>query len=302
MSFSSDVKEELSAISEMPPCCVQAQGYGMLLFGKSFNINRISLMTEHGTVAKKFAELIKNTSDVDAEMKVTAGGKFVPNVRRQNDCKKVLEIFSVAGNDIVRRINYANLQNESNGDINCCEAAFLRGAFLSAGTVSDPNKGYHLEFAVPYLRLSQDLMKLMSDIGLAAKKTVRRGVQIVYFKDSGQIEDLLTVMGATMSSLELMSAKVYKDVRNSVNRKSNFEAANLSKTVDASVRQIKAIEKIDKATGLETLPEELRMIARLRLENPEMNLKEMGESVSPKISRSGVNHRLRKLIEISESL
>ena len=181
-------------------------------------------------------------------------------------------------------------------------AAFLRGAFLSAGTLTNPEKDYHLEFLVSHRRLAQDLAALLAEVGLPAKSTQRRGCMVVYYKESEHIEDLLTMMQATLSSLELMNVKIYKDLRNRVNRVTNCETANLSKTVEAVHRQLWAIDLIDRTSGLQNLPEGLQEIALMRREHEEMSLSELGQELKRPLSRSGVNHRLQKLIHIAQEI
>lgn len=304
MSFSAEIKEELMKIEDMPDCCTHAMAYGMLLFGRSFDLNEISLLTDNPLVADAYVELVKKACGVDAERLVSEAGKITCEIAGEADRIKVLSSFSSTGKERVRRIDRGNLLNEC-GDtaesINCCNAAFLRGAFLSCGTASDPNKSYHIEFVVPYRTLSLDLLKILTDYGLKAKHMVRRYINVIYIKDSESIEDLLTIMGATMASLSIMNIKIYKDLRNLTNRRNNFENANLSKTASAAYDQISAIERLKNSGGYALLTEELRVIADLRIENEEASLREIGEMCNPPLSRSAVNHRLKKLIALAES-
>ena len=199
------------------------------------------------------------------------------------------------------RINYANIADD------CCKSAFLRGVFLSCGTVNDPSKRYHLEFVLPFKNLIKDLAYFISgfeefQMDYEPKIIQRNSNYVMYFKGSEAIEDILTVMGAVGSSLEVMGAKMYKDMRNNVNRKLNFESANLDKTVGAASKQIEAIGKIKKTIGISRLPEELKEIAKLRYDNPDMSLRELSESLTEPLSRSGVNHRLKKICDIADSI
>ena len=187
-------------------------------------------------------------------------------------------------------------------NLNCCDAAFLRGAFLSCGTASDPNKSYHIEFVVPFKTLSMDLLKVLTDYGLKAKHMVRRYVNVIYIKDSESIEDLLALMGAHASCLEIMNIKIYKDLRNLTNRRNNFETANISRTACASFDQVTAIEKIKEKGCFDTLPDDLKQVANLRVDNDEASLKDIGNMCTPVMSRSAVNHRLKKLLEIANKL
>lgn len=302
MSFSSEIKDELVKIDNMSDCCVHAMAYGMLMFGRAFSANDISLMTDNERVANKYVELAKKACSVEAELTVSSAGKYTVGFSDEKSRKKVLSVFSCTGNEPTLRIERGNLANDNFDEeekISCCDAAFLRGAFLSCGTACDPNKSYHLEFVVPFKTLSFDLLKLLNDYGIKAKHMVRRFVNVIYIKESESIEDLLTAMGAQNASLEIMGIKVYKDMRNYTNRRSNFENANYSKTLDASMEQIDAIEKLKMQGVFGTLSEDLKQVANLRLNNREATLREIGSMCVPAMSRSAVNHRLKKLVEIS---
>ncbi len=304
MSFSADIKDELIKIENMPSCCVHAMAYGMFLFGRSFTVSDISLMTDNANVANKYLSLAEDACGLKAELSVSNAGKYTASFVGDETRRKVLSVFSCTGTERVRRIDRGNLSNDTlsyEENANCCDAAFLRGVFLSCGTASDPNKSYHLEFVVPYKALSLDLMKILNDYGIKAKHMVRRYVNVIYIKDSESIEDLLTMMGAQMAAMEIMNIKIYKDVRNLTNRRNNFENANLSRTVYASFDQVSAIEKIKSSGMFQSLSEDLKQVALLRIENPDSSLREIGEMCTPKMSRSAVNHRLKKLISISEN-
>ena len=174
--------------------------------------------------------------------------------------------------------------------------------FLSCGSVSSPEKNYHLEFVIPFLKLSNDLFSFLVELGASPKHVVRKGYHVIYFKDSAQIEDLLTMMGATNSTLQLINVKIDKDMRNHVNRRVNFETANIDRSVVAGSRQIEAIRKIQKKKGLDSLSDGLREIAQLRLENPEASLQELEALVDGSLSRSGINHRLKRLVQIADEM
>ncbi|MBQ8503757.1 MAG: DNA-binding protein WhiA [Clostridia bacterium] len=305
MSFSSKIKDELIKIEDMPECCVHAMAYGMLLFGRSFNLGGISLMTDHNGVADKYIEVAGRACGVRATKLVSEAGKITADFSSEEDRQKVLSCFSSTGNERILRIDRGNLSNEAyDGEesFNCCDAAFLRGAFLSCGTASDPNKSYHIEFVVPFKTLSMDLLKMLTDYGLKAKHMVRRYVNVIYIKDSESIEDLLTIMGASNSSMEIMNIKIYKDIRNLTNRRNNFENANLLRTADAAFDQVSAIEFLKEKGVFVTLSDDLKQVARLRVENEEASLREIGEMCVPPMSRSAVNHRLKRLIAVSDKL
>ena len=217
-------------------------------------------------------------------------------VKTDADKTKVFDKFGHSFNEATLRINRANISDE------CCAGAFLRGAFLSCGTVTSPESGYHLEFVVPYKKLCTDLIKFLDELNLNPKYIVRKGNHIVYFKDSESIEDILAIIGAQDASLYVMGIKIEKDVKNKVNRKLNFEISNISKTVDAAQIQISAIELIESRQGLSSLPDNLQKIARLRLEYPESSLSELEKLLDEPISRSGINHRLNKIVKIAQDI
>lgn len=292
MSFASQVKLELAA-AENTPCCMRAQTYGLLLFSRAFSFAEISMQTDMEAVALLYRDSMLRETGVEAQLSQSASGKFKVCVRTAAQRQQVMTAFGHEKGELVLRLNRANLMGD------CCMAALLRGAFLACGTLTDPEKDYHLEFVVPYRYISRDLAKLLDELSLAPKQLVRKGSHIVYCKDSERIEETLTLMGAQNAALELMGVKMYKDMRNNVNRKINFETANISRTASAAAEQVYAIEMIRDHAGLESLPEELKELAFLRLENPEMSLRELGEALSEPISRSGVNHRLRRLVSIA---
>ena len=211
----------------------------------------------------------------------------------------LLKFFGHSSDELSLHINRANFDSEESFP------SFLRGAFLSYGNVTDPQKDYHLEFVSPFQNLAKDLSYLIEEIEqLAVKPKIinRKGSFIVYLKDSDGISDLLTLIGAQMSALQIIQEKMLKSVRNTVNRKINSETANSNKTAKASAKQLLAIDKIKKKRGLESLPNDLYELAILRVENPESSLRELGEMLSPPISRSGVNHRIERIMELAEEL
>lgn len=298
MTFSASVKAELCAVTDESRCCLKAELYGMLLFARAFSLGEISLQTENEMVAKRYYNLLKKVCGVTAVMHYprVKGGMITATVQKKGERERVLSFFSHTGQELVLRVNRANLEEE------CCPAAFLRGAFLVCGTMTDPQKDYHLEFLLSHRKLSLDLTHILTQANLEAKTTERRGAVVVYFKESENIEDLLTLMKATNSSLLLMNVKIYKDLRNRVNRVTNCETANLSKTVEAVRRQLWAIDLIDQVEGLDSLPPALREIAEQRRAHEEMSLSELGEVLNPPLTRSGVNHRLQKLILRAQEL
>lgn len=299
MSFSSDVKNELLSIDTENECCLHALAYGMILFSSAFSYYDISLLTEHGGIANKYCELMREVCGVTPKLTKSEAGKYKAEVLSKEERMKVLETFGYDKKSGTSRLNWGNIADQ------CCKTAFLRGVFLTCGTINDPNKNYHFEFVVPYFNLSKDLRVFINDydeLSVLPKTVNRNSNYVIYFKDSESIEDLLTAMGAHNSSLELMGVKMYKDVRNNVNRKLNFESANLDKTIDAAGKQIDAILHIKNTVGLSYLSDDLKEIAEIRMQNPDMSLRELCESLSVPITRSGVNHRLKKICAIAEQI
>ena len=302
MSFSHSVKEEIAANLPQSPCCLHAMAYGMLLFAREFSSQGVSIMTDHDCVAKMYEKLLLDETRVQSQTKISDAGKYTVSVPREQ-VPKVLSAFSVSGNVALFRVNRANLLNESGGEegLNCCHNAFFKGAFLSCGTISDPNKSYHLEFVVPYRTLCFDLLKLLTEAGIKAKHMVRRYVNVIYVKDSESIEDLLHLMGASMSAFEIAHIKIYKNFRNVSNRRANFDEANMTRVAEAACEQIYAIRYLRESGKFALLDPELQQVAKAREDNPDASLSELGALFSPPMSRSAVNHRLKKLVAFSET-
>ena len=295
MSFSSDVKSEISKTENLSSCCFHAQVYGLVLFAH-FSKYNFSITTENNDVFSLYLSYLKDYCEVEPVISETGTKKQTAYLKTDKDKEKAFEKFGHTSKEATLRINRANISEE------CCSAAFLRGVFLSCGTVTDPERGYHLEFVVPYKRLSADLMKFMDELGLNPKYIVRKGNHVIYFKDSESIEDILAIMGAANASLYIMNVKIEKDVKNKINRRINFEISNINKTVDAAKLQLEAIEYIEGKCGISALPDNLQKIAELRLENPEASLKDLEQMLDEPISRSGVNHRLGRIVKFAENL
>ena len=301
MSFSSDIKGEFCMVEFKRECCLRAECYGAWLFSKCFTLRETAFVTENGGVARRMLELAAAGAGVSGELTFGVSRRQKPAYRvslpEEASRQAMLEEFGHTGRETNLRLNRANLENE------CCVAAFLRGAFLTCGTATDPHKEYHLEFTVPYKNLANDLYTLLCEVEafpLSPAMAGRKAGYVVYLKESGQIEDLLTYLGAPGAAMELMQVKMYKEVKNNINRKTNFETANMDKTYSASARQTAAIAAISDTMGLESLPEELQELARLRLEHPDMTLRELGANLG--ITRSGVNHRLQRLLRLGEEI
>lgn len=270
--------------------------YGMTLFSRTITDGHICFQSESRTASELFGNLCEDVFGGDVKYS------------RQESIRKngsVLYVFDIKGLDNVGRLLNAYRINPEKRSINSEIIAtsslgvFAAGIFLACGSVNDPAKEYHLEFAVPDEILADDLLALLGDIGVNAKKVMRRGQYVVYIKESESIEDTLTFIGAQQCTLELMNVKIFKDVRNKANRLANCDSANIDKVVNAAIRQIDDINLIDRTIGLESLSDELREVAELRLSNTDMSLQEIGDSLENPISRSGVNHRFKKLAKIA---
>lgn len=305
MSFAGEVKKELCKADINVSSRRLAECYGLLLYSRCFSEQEIKLKTEAICVAERFSDHMSTLFGAIVEKKSTLRASKEDinlhsiNVLLSSDCQRIFSFFGHTRDALTLRVNRANIEDE------LCTSAFLRGVFLSCGSVNDPQKNYHLEFCVPYKNLSADLCTLMGEITectLTPRTTVRNGTHIVYLKDSEQITDLLTYMGASNSAMDIMSAKAYKQMRNVTNRRINSELANISRTAEASARILNAIELIDADRGLSSLPDNLRVVAELKRDNPELSLSALGNLLDPPISRSGVNHRLNKIIELSEEI
>lgn len=297
MSFSSSVKEELCRAEVHKRCCALAESCGVLLYCNTFSAEQIRIVTESADFAIRLPRLFRRAFSLEFDIlpEPNTNGK---NAFVINDPEKIAAVFSAIGsepgNSVALHINYALLEND------CCRIAFLRGAFLAGGSVTDPEKRYHLELATSHIKVSREAFSLLLDLGFLPKDTVRNGSSILYFKQSDYIEDFLTFLGAPVSAMGVMEAKLEKDMKNNINRIVNCDNANTSKVVEAAQAQIAAI-RILKTRGLyDTLPEKLRQTAELRLQNPEANLAELAELSDPSITKSAVNHRLRKLVELSK--
>ena len=295
MSFSNDVRREIcSAVSDNDKRFVCL--YGMLLFSRTLSPEHICFQTESSISAEFFGSLFRNVFRYNPECHENSrkDGTILYSYDI-NDKKIIDEIYQTYKFINVRTINSEIIVTNSIG-------GFTAGIFLACGSVNDPSKEYHLEFSVPGEVLSEELIVLLGDIGVNAKTTIRRGQYIVYIKDSESIEDTLTFMGAQNCTLEIMNVKIYKDVRNKANRIANCDTANIDKVIKASMRQIEDIKLIDKVDGLNSLSAELREVAIMRLDNVDMSLQEIGDNLSVPISRSGVNHRFKKIAVIAEKI
>lgn len=309
MSFSSEVKDELSKhISSARHCQIAEIAAITAMCGEIIKKNDdfvIKISTENDAVIRKYFTLLKKTFNICFEnpFEETALSKksSIHNVYIDEDStKRILQTLKLIENgQIIKREELVApiLIQQS-----CCKRTFIRGAFLASGSISDPNKFYHFEIVCSTLRKAEQLRGIVNSFEVDAKIIQRKKYFVVYIKEGTHIVDILNIMEAHVSLMQLENVRILKEMRNSVNRQVNCETANLNKTVEASVKQIKDIEYIRDNIGLNALSPGLREIAIARLENPDMNLKDLGMLLSPPVGKSGVNHRLRKLSEMTENL
>ena len=299
MSFSFDTKNELCRLPVQKLCCARAEAYGILLYCNTFNATEVRIITENPNFAARLPKLFKRAFNLqfDRQPEPGAPGKMVFQI---TDRKKLDHIINLLGYDprqhLVLHINFGLLEEE------CCRASFLRGIFFAGGSITDPLKRYHLELTTFHLQASREMEVLLRECGYPPKSIARNGSFVTYFKQSDQIEDFLTLIGAPVAAMKIMSAKLEKDLRNSVNRRLNCDSANLDKAVEAAQEQMEAIRKLRTAGLLEQLPDKLQLTAALRLENPELTLSELAEEFDPPVTKSCLNHRLRKIMELARGI
>lgn len=300
MSFSFETKNELCKLPVQKLCCARAEAYGILLFCNTFSSAEVRIITENPNFSARIPKLFQRAFGIRFDRQPESeqqGGKLVFQILDQ---KKLDHIINTLGYDprqnLVLHINFAMLEDE------CCRASFLRGAFFGGGSITDPAKRYHLEMTGSHLQASRELEVLLRECGYPPKNIARNGSFITYFKQSDQIEDFLTLIGAPVAAMNIMSTKLEKDLRNSVNRRLNCDSANLDKAVQAAQEQMEAIRTLETANLLKDLPDKLKQTAVLRLEHPELTLAELAEIFCPPVTKSCLNHRLRKLTSLAKTV
>ena len=312
MSFSIKVKEELSKECNSPRhCCIAETAAiismcGKVIFDEKDHV-RIEIHTENVTVARKYFTLLKKTYNINTDISIRHSSSlnknrsYVLSVNDDETARKILmtcrlmkpfgvieEDFSISDSLIIQR--------------ECCKRAFIRGAFLAAGSVSDPVKTYHFEIVCLSEAKAKQLQMIMETFNINARVIKRRKYFVVYVKDSSQVVDLLNIMGAYNALMDMENVRIVKDMRNNVNRKVNCETANINKTVSAAVKQIEDIRFIQMSSAFDELPESLQEMAELRVRYPEATLAELGQLLDTPVGKSGVNHRLKKISLFADEL
>ena len=294
MSFSSQAKGELCRAALSRKCCAQAEAYGVLLYCNQFSGREVRITTESPDFAARLPALFRRAFRVEFDRLPAGAGKQTFSVTAPDKLSRLFEAFGYdPAEALAHHINFAVLEEEH------CRTAFFRGAFLAGGSVTDPAKRYHLELATPHYHVSRELRSLLLEAGFSPKETTRKANYVTYFKQSEAIEDFLTAVGAPLAAMELMNAKAEKDLRGSVNRRVNCDAANLDKAVDAAQGQMEAIYTLEERGMLEELPDKLKEAVDLRMAHPELTLSQLAELCDPPVTKSAFNHRLRKIMALA---
>lgn len=311
MSFSAEVKDETARQINSARHCQIAELAAIFSMCGSIMISEddtysIKIATENVLVARKFYKLIKMAFEVDAEIAIHSNNRlnksnaYTVIIRKNDSAVRILKAFRILDDnmEIDENVMTGSLITQQS----CCKRAFIRGAFLASGSISDPNKFYHFEIVCSNEAKAIQLRDMINTFELDSKVVPRKKSFVVYIKEGTQIVEILNIMEAHVALMNLENVRILKEMRNSVNRKVNCETANLNKTVAAAIKQIEDIEYIRDTVGLGSLKEELEELARVRLNNPDMPLKDLGMLLSQPVGKSGVNHRLKKISEIAESL
>ena len=312
MSYSSELKKELCSVIPLARHCDIAEITALTMYIAKFEISsnkvkRIIFNTEYYDIAIKYFTLLEKTFNIGNDVVV----RKIDSFSKKDTYKLVLE-----NEELIKQLllackfpeKFKDVKKEYNvaGSIvlrqSCCKRAFVRAAFLAVGSLSDPEKAYHFELSLSSEEEAGSLKKIIEALGIEIKFIIRKKNYVLYLKEADQISEVLRLMEAPLALMDFENTRIVKDVRNSVNRKFNCELANLNKTVVASLKQVESIELIREKLGLESLPQNLKEVAYLRLEYPEASLKELVERMDGKVGKSGLNHRLRKLLEIAQNL
>ena len=306
LTFSGEVKEELSKNqAEKEHCNIAEIAAIISMCGKVTIDSRerysIKVRTENVSVARKYFTLLRKTFNIDTETLVSANKNkghvtYTVIIKQHEDAMRVLKETKLINDEGEISEEFSIIRRP------CCKRAYLRGAFLAAGSISNPEKSYHIEIVCMNRTKANQIRMLINGFRLDAKVILRKNSYVVYLKEGSQIVDLLNIMEAPISLMKMENVRILKEMRNTVNRKVNCETANINKTVSAAAKQAEDIEFIQKTVGLGELPETLQEVAQLRLANPDASLKELAQLSASEIGKSGINHRLRKLSEIAEEL
>ena len=292
-SFSSAARAEICREFPQSHCCALAQCFGILLFCNSFQDDGIKIITESREFACILPKLFKKAFDLDFDSypSLAAPGKLVFQIREKEKLARIMEAFGFsAGDTLALHVNYPIVEEE------CCKVSFLRGAFLAGGSVTDPGKGYHMELSTTHQCVARETELLVREtMDFVPKAASRGGAQVLYLKQSEQISDFLTCLGAPVAAMGIMEARLEKELNNKVNRRCNCDDANTSKVVEAAQEQLSIIRTLRERGVLEGLPEKLKQAALAREENPSASLTELAAMMEPPITKPAMNNRMKKL-------
>ena len=298
LSFSANAKAELCRDVPSRHCCAVAQAFGILLYCNTFSADSVRIVTESREFAWHLPRLFRKafSMEFDEFPSLAAPGKLVFQITDPDKIHYLMETYGFdPGKTLALHVNLSVLEEE------CCRTAFLRGAFLAGGSVTDPGKGYHMEMATAHHAVARETFALIWEVmGFDPKLAGRGGSQVLYLKHSDLISDYLTFLGAPVSAMGIMEAKLEKEIKNKVNRRCNCDDANTSKVVDAAQGQLNAIRILKERGILDTLPEKLKQAAEAREQNPESSLSELAGMMNPPITKPAMNHRLKKLLELAK--
>ena len=296
MSFSSDAKAELCAQRPDRKCCAVAESYGVLLYCNTFSAREIRIITASRDFAARLPRLFKRAFSLSFDVlpPENAGGKSSFLITSPDKIKRIFDTYGAeVDSTLSHHVNFGVLEEE------CCRAAFIRGAFLAGGSVTDPEKRYHLELATPHHSVSRETYSVLLDMGFSPREAERGGNALLYFKQADAIADFFTTIGASNTALGIMTAKVEKDMRNTITRRVNCDSANADKVVNAAQEQLEAIRYIVKEYGIDALPEPLKDAALLRIANPEASLADLAKLSYPPVTKSCISHRLKKIMSLA---
>lgn len=299
MSFSSEVKSELCRHAVGKRCCAVAESYGALMYCNTFRPNEIKFVTASRDFAARLPKLFKKAFNIEFD-RISDGGEGGKGVLQITERSKLEKIYDAFGAEIdntpVHHVNFGVLEDS------CCKISFIRGAFLAGGSVTDPEKRYHMELVTSHYNVSRETFTLLLELGFSPKETLRSGNHVLYFKKADNISELLSTIGATNAGMGILNAKIEKSMSNTVNRKLNCDFANADKVVAAAREQLMAIKKIEREIGIFELPEALQQAAILRIANPDASLADLALLSDPKVTKSCLNHRMKKLVDMAAKL
>lgn len=294
MSFAFETKSEVCAISSQKNCCKKALISGILTFAGVKISGGMKFSTENPHVKELVVNTINEMYDARVDVAENKRTKSTLYVLEITDCADMLSELGL--NSMAMHVNYDLIKRD------CCRRAYIRGAFLGGGSVTDPDKSYHLEISTRHLTLNEEFPRLLMKFGIKAKTMERSGCHVFYLKGSEKIQDMLVLIGANNTALKFIDVKITREVKNNVNRRQNCDFANMDKVIEAATMQKRAIDKINTTIGIDLLPPDLEALAWARLDNMDVSLRELGDMMDPPLNKSAVNRKMKKLIEIANGL